>query len=183
MIRSFLCRETEKIFNREISNEIPEEIQRNALIKMRMLNRAYSPRDLKTPPKNKFELTRYGNKSKYSIPVGGNWKLRFSFTGTDFSDLELLSSEEETFEVKRNIFKPVHPGEILEKEFLTPLKLSQNKLAVSIGVPPRRINEIVLRKRKITADTAIRLGKYFNTSPEFWLGLQTDYELDVALTI
>jgi len=75
---------------------------------------------------------------------------------------------------------PLHPGEILEEEFLKPLNLSQNKLALTIGVPPRRINEIVLQKRKITADTAIRLAKYFNMSPEFWLGLQIDYDLDIA---
>jgi len=76
---------------------------------------------------------------------------------------------------------PVHPGEILEEEFLKPLNLSQNKLAIAINVPPRRINEIVLKKRKITADTAIRLAKYFNMSPEFWLGLQMDYDLDIAI--
>lgn len=75
---------------------------------------------------------------------------------------------------------PVHPGEVLLEEFLKPLALSQNRLALGIGVPPRRINEIVLEKRRITADTALRLARYFNTSPQFWLGLQADYDLDVA---
>ena len=75
---------------------------------------------------------------------------------------------------------PVHPGEILLEEFLKPMKLSQNRLALAIGVPPRRINEIVLGKRGITADTALRLAHYFNMSPQFWMGLQTDYALDVA---
>jgi antitoxin HigA-1 len=76
--------------------------------------------------------------------------------------------------------KPVHPGEVLLEEFLKPLNLSQNRLALSIGVPPRRINEIVLGKRSITADTALRLGRYFHMSPQFWLGLQMDYDLDVT---
>lgn len=76
--------------------------------------------------------------------------------------------------------KPVHPGEVLLEEFLKPMSLSQNRLALSIGVPPRRINEIVLGKRSITADTALRLGRYFGMSPQFWLGLQMDYDLDVA---
>jgi len=76
---------------------------------------------------------------------------------------------------------PVHPGEVLLEEFLKPLELSQNRLALSVGVPPRRINEIVLGKRRITADTALRLGRYFDTTPQFWLGLQSDYDLDVAL--
>jgi addiction module HigA family antidote len=75
---------------------------------------------------------------------------------------------------------PVHPGEVLLEEFLKPMGLSQNKLALSIGVHPRRINEIVLFKRRITADTALRLGRFFGTSPQFWMGLQNDYDLDVA---
>jgi len=75
---------------------------------------------------------------------------------------------------------PVHPGEILQKEFLEPMGISQNKLAMALHVPARRINEIVLGKRSITADTALRLARYFGMSPQFWLGLQMDYELDVA---
>ncbi len=74
---------------------------------------------------------------------------------------------------------PVHPGEVLFHEFLEPLGLSQNQLARDLGVPPRRINEIVLKKRRITADTSLRLARYFKMSPEFWLGLQMDYDLDV----
>ena len=80
---------------------------------------------------------------------------------------------------KRKI-PPLHPGEILLEEFLKPMGLSQNRLALDIHVPARRINEIVQGKRRITADTALRLGKYFNMSAKFWLGLQTDYDLDVA---
>lgn len=75
---------------------------------------------------------------------------------------------------------PVHPGEVLLEEFLKPMGLSQNKLAIHISVPARRINEIVLRKRKVTADTALRLGRFFGTSPQFWLGLQSQYDLDIA---
>ena len=75
---------------------------------------------------------------------------------------------------------PLHPGEILLEDFLTPMGLSQNRLALDIRVPARRINEIVLGKRRITADTALRLARYFNMSPQFWLGLQIDYDLDVA---
>jgi addiction module HigA family antidote len=75
---------------------------------------------------------------------------------------------------------PVHPGEILQKEFLEPMGLSRNRLALALGVSARRINEIVLGKRRITADTVLRLARYFKMSPQFWLGLQMDYELDVA---
>jgi addiction module HigA family antidote len=73
----------------------------------------------------------------------------------------------------------VHPGEILLEEFLKPMGLSQNRLARDIGVSPRRINEIVLGKRALTADTALRLARHFKMSAKFWLGLQMDYELDV----
>lgn len=75
---------------------------------------------------------------------------------------------------------PIHPGEILEEEFLKPMGISQYRLAKDISVPPRRINEIVHGKRSITADTALRLGKYFGISAQFWLNLQTRYDLEVT---
>ena len=76
--------------------------------------------------------------------------------------------------------KPVHPGEVLLEEFLKPMGVSQNRLALDIRVPARRINEIVHGKRRITPDTALRLARYFNMSAHFWLGLQMDYDLDSA---
>ncbi|MBK8539052.1 MAG: HigA family addiction module antitoxin [Anaerolineae bacterium] len=82
--------------------------------------------------------------------------------------------------IEASLLKPVHPGEVLSEEFLVPLGLSQNRLALAIGVHPRRINEIVLEKRAITADTALRLARFFGTTARFWLGLQADYDLDVA---
>lgn len=75
---------------------------------------------------------------------------------------------------------PIHPGEILSEEFLKPMDLSQNRLALALGVPARRINEIVLGKRGISADTALRLSAYFGNSADFWLGIQMDYDLDTA---
>ncbi len=75
---------------------------------------------------------------------------------------------------------PVHPGEILSEEFLKPMSLSQNRLALALCVPARRINEIVLGKRGISADTALRLSAYFGNSADFWLGIQMDYDLDTA---
>lgn len=75
---------------------------------------------------------------------------------------------------------PVHPGEVLLEEFILPMNLSQNRLAIDIGVDARRINEIVLGKRAITADTALRLSRFFGNSLQFWMGLQTQYDLNVA---
>ncbi|HUO77050.1 MAG TPA: HigA family addiction module antitoxin [Thermodesulfovibrionales bacterium] len=81
--------------------------------------------------------------------------------------------------MKKKLY-PVHPGEILSEEFLKPMGLSQNRLALNIGVSARRINEIVLGKRGITADTALRLARFFGTSAQFWTGLQSQYDLDVT---
>ena len=77
------------------------------------------------------------------------------------------------------IMPPIHPGEVLLLEYLEPLRVTQHRLAVAIGVPPRRINEIVHGKRRITADTALRMARFFGTSERFWLNLQGRYDLEV----
>jgi antitoxin HigA-1 len=82
--------------------------------------------------------------------------------------------------MKNNKLPPIHPGEILMEEFLEPMGISQYKLAKNISVPPRRINEIVHGKRSITADTALRFGRFFGMSAQFWLNLQIRYDLEIA---
>jgi addiction module HigA family antidote len=82
--------------------------------------------------------------------------------------------------MKTNNLPPIHPGEILREEFMLPHGLSQNALARALNVPPQRINEIVLEKRGITADTALGLARYLGTTAELWTGLQADYELRLA---
>jgi addiction module HigA family antidote len=82
--------------------------------------------------------------------------------------------------MKTRKLAPIHPGEILREEFMRPLGLSQNALARALNIPPRRINEITLEKRGVTADTALRLARYFGTTAELWTGLQADYELRLA---
>ncbi len=83
--------------------------------------------------------------------------------------------------MRKGKIPPVHPGEVLFEEFMRPMKLSQNRLGNDLGVSARRINEIVHGKRSITADTALRLSRYFGNSAGFWLGLQMDYDLDVEM--
>ena len=78
-------------------------------------------------------------------------------------------------------YPPIHPGEILMEEFLEQMGITQHKLAVSIGVPPRRINEIVCGKPRITADTALRLGRFFGMTAQFWINLQVRYDLEVEM--
>lgn len=82
--------------------------------------------------------------------------------------------------MKKKKLPPVHPGEVLLEEFLKPMQLGQNRLALAVGVPARRIHETVLGKRSVSADTALRLARFFGNSAQFWLGLQADYDLNVA---
>lgn len=78
----------------------------------------------------------------------------------------------------RTLYPPIHPGEVLQEEYIIPLGITQHRVAVAIGVPPRRINEIVHGTRRITADTALRLARYFGTSDDFWLNLQAHYDIE-----
>lgn len=82
--------------------------------------------------------------------------------------------------MSRRKLSPIHPGEVLLKEFLAPMGISQYRLAKDVGVPPRRINEVVRGQRSITADTALRLARYFRTTERFWLNLQTRYDLEMV---
>jgi len=79
-----------------------------------------------------------------------------------------------------DILSPIHPGEILLEEYLKPLGISRNRLGIALGIPPQRVGEIVKGRRSVTLDTALRLAKYFGTSPQFWLNMQTQYDLDKA---
>lgn len=81
---------------------------------------------------------------------------------------------------KNSKFPPVHPGEVLKEEFLSPFEITQYRLSKDIDVPPRRINEIVLHKRAVSPDTALRLSRYFGTTAQFWMNLQSHYDLEVA---
>jgi addiction module HigA family antidote len=87
-----------------------------------------------------------------------------------------------TTEIPVNGMRPIHPGEVLREEFITPLGLTAHALSMALQVPAPRISEIVRERRAITADTALRLAKYFDTSVQFWLNLQTDYDVAVART-
>ena len=82
-----------------------------------------------------------------------------------------------------NAMRPIHPGEILREEFLVPMQMSASALAIAVQVPAPRINDVVRERRGVSADTALRLGRYFGTSADFWMGLQTDYDLKTAESI
>jgi addiction module HigA family antidote len=95
--------------------------------------------------------------------------------------LSIIVGENTTMTRQKREIPPVHPGEILSEEFLKPLGLSMNQLALALRVPGNRINAIVAGQRAITADTALRLGRYFGTSPQFWINLQARYDLESTM--
>src|SRR5580700_6443935 len=159
MIRSFADEETALIWSGRRSRRLPFDMQATALRKLRLLNQARALSDLRVPPGNiRFASMTSGE----SALCGGKevWPMSKSSTITD---VEYLPNPT--------------PGEILLEDFLRPLGLSQTALAVAVRVPPRRINEIVLGKRAVTADTDLRLTRYFGLTPGFFLGLQADHDL------
>jgi addiction module HigA family antidote len=177
MIRSFACPETEKLFNDESSRRLPSQIQRVARRKLLVLHQARNLNDLRVPYANHLEALKDDRKGQHSIRVNDQWRICFRgmakmrLTWKLWTIIKIM---------KTNKLSPIHPGEILREEFMKPRELSQNALARALNVPPRRINEIVLEKRGITADTALRLARYFGTTAEMWAGLQADYDLRLA---
>jgi addiction module HigA family antidote len=148
---------------------LPSDIQAVDLRKLRLLNNARRIDDLRIPPANRLEALQGRRRGQHSIrtTINGGFAL--------FGEMAMpMRSKSST--ITERLPNP-SPGEILAEEFLKPMGLSQTALARAIGVPPRRINEIVLGKRTVTADTDLRLARYFRMSDGFFLGLQTDHDL------
>lgn len=170
MIGSFADVETQTIWSGRRSRRLPPDIQATALRKLRLLNQAKVLQDLRVPPGNRLELlkgSRAGSTAFVSMTSGAS-----ALPGRT-EDLTVLKSSTTTTDLIAN----PHPGVILLEDFLKPMSLSQHALARAVHVPPRRINEIVLGKRGVTADTDLRLARYFGVSEGFFLGLQADYDL------
>jgi addiction module HigA family antidote len=110
--------------------------------------------------------------------INDQWRVSFRWKDGNTHNVEFVDYHQE-MQMKKKM-PPIHPGEILAEEFLAPLGITQYRLAKDISVPARRINEIVHGQRSVTADTALRFGRYFNMSPQFWLNLQAHYDLDEA---
>jgi len=168
VILSFADRETERIWAGRRSRRFPSDLQDAALRKLRLLNVSGRLEDLRIPPGNRLEalkgIARASMRSASTISGA---------SASAGSTEEPRMSRSSTTTSLRN----PHPGEILLLEFLAPMGLSQSALARAVGVPPRRVNEIVLGKRAVTADTDLRLTRYFGLSEGFFLRLQADHDL------
>jgi addiction module HigA family antidote len=172
MIQSFADSETELIWAGRRSRKLPPDIQNVALRKLRLLNQAQVLGDLRVPPGNRLEALKADRQGQHSIRINDQWRICFVWDEGG----RHMSKSSTTTSTGRLLHNP-HPGEILLEEFLKPMGLSQNALARAVHVAPRRINEIVLGKRDITADTDLRLARYFGLSEGFVLGLQMEYDL------
>jgi addiction module HigA family antidote len=134
--------------------------------------------DLRVPPGNRLERLRGDRAGQHSIRINDQWRICFRWHGGDAYEVEICGLPLGKRMMAKRL-PPVNPGEILLQELLAPLGISQYRCAKDINVPPRRMNEIVHGTRAISADTALRLARYFVTSERSWLNLQAQYGLDV----
>ena len=180
MLRSFADKDTERVWRRECSRRPDQTTQRAALRKLVILDAAETLDDVRIPPGNRPEKLHGDRAGRYSIRINQQWRICFRWTAAGPEDIEIVGYHQRGgHDMGITAMAPVHPGEVLAEEYLAPLGVTQHKLAVAIGVPPRRINEIVHGTRRITADTALRLARYFGTSERFWMNLQGRYDLEV----
>jgi addiction module HigA family antidote len=148
---------------------------------MTALNAAPSLNTLRVLPGNRLEALSGDREGQHSIRINDQWRICFRWH--EGNAYEMSKSQTTTKKLESPMTKekmaPVHPGEILKEDFMVPMGISQYLLAKSIGVDPRRINALIHGKRAITADTALRLGRCFGIESEFWMNLQTHYDLEV----
>jgi addiction module HigA family antidote len=137
-----------------------------------------------SPPGNQLEALRGDRKGQHSVRINNQWRICFVCGGGNCDDVEIVDYYSVRSKARMSKpgppLPPVHPGEILREDFMKPAGLTVNKLALEFHVAARRIGEIVHGRRRITAETALRLARYFNTNAEFWLNLQTCYDLEVT---
>jgi addiction module HigA family antidote len=170
---------TQAVWQRQRSRRLDGPVQRVAWRKLAMLDAAETLTDLLIPPGNRLEKLTGDRAGQYSIRINQQWRIWATAGRTPGQKMWRSSTIAREEPVTENtVMPPVHPGEILLEEFLQPLSVSQYQLAKAIDVPARRINEIVHGQRRITADTALRLSRYFGTSERFWLNLQSRYDLE-----
>jgi addiction module HigA family antidote len=177
VIWSFGDRDTERLWHRELVKSLDSRVLRAALRKLAILDAAVTLYDLHAPPGNRLEALKGDRKGQHSIRIKTSGGSASPGPTLGQKTSRSWTTTKEVNEVSK--LAPIHPGEVLMEDFIAPLGITQHKVALAIGVPPRRINEIVHGKRRITADTALRLSRYFGTTDLFWINLQNRYDLEV----
>ena len=151
--------------------------------KLKQLDDAGSLEDLKVPPGNRLELLKADRAGRYSIRINDRYRVCFRWEAGRAYEVEIVDDTQEGDMTprKQQVWGwNIHPGEILREEFLKPMGISVYRLAKEIRLSRSRLNDIVREKRAISADTAVRLGRYFGTTPQFWMNMQASYELRQA---
>ena len=173
MIKSFGDKETEKVWVGLQSKKLPVDIQNVARRKLRMINNSQNINDLRIPPANHLEKLSGNLIGFHSIRINKQWRIIFKWENDNAIAIEIVD-----YHYNMEKLNNIHPGEVLKEEFLLPLEVSAYRLSKETFIPQTRISEILKGNRRITADTALRLSKFFGTSAKFWLGLQDDFDLE-----
>ena len=176
MIRSFADRATERLFRDGVCPAHWRSIESVVLRKLDILDAATLLGDLRSLPGNRLDPLKGNRRGQYSVRINRQWRVCFRWTpeGPEAVEIEITIKEAIMARLR------THPGEVLREEYLVPLGLSARALAKELDVPANRLTEIMRGVRDVTADTAIRLGRYFGTDPRFWLNLQAAHDLSRA---
>lgn len=183
MIQSFRGKGNEDIFNGRDTKAAraicPQHLWRRAARGLDQLDSAGTLDDLQIPPGNRLEALTGERTGQHSIRINDQFRLCFQWTVAGPEDVEIVDYHwKETAMIRVPTDRePTHPGEMLQEEFLKPMGLTQRVLAEGIHVPYQRVNEIVNRRRGISPSTALRLSRFFGTSPSFWMNLQMRWDL------
>ena len=177
-IRFFKCKDTRALFERRMSKRFAN-IEAVARRKLEQLNMAGRLDDLRIPPGNRLEALTGERAGQHSIRINDQWRVCFTWKGADADDVEIVDYHSARLIMTRKL-DPIHPGQILREEFLVPMGISNYRLAKEIGVPAQRIGEIVAGRRSITADTDLRLCKFFGLSDGYWLRGQARFDTETA---
>ncbi len=175
-IRFFKCADTETLFKLGRVKRFVN-CERPALRKLKQLDLALSIEDMRAPPANRLEPLKRDRAGQWSVRVSDQFRLCFKWND-GAEEVEIVDYQGASTMTKK--LKPVSPGEMLLEEFLKPLDMSKYRLAKEIGVPAQRIGEIIAGRRGITADTDLRLCRFFGLSDGWWLRLQADYDTQIT---
>jgi addiction module HigA family antidote len=179
VIKSFADKDTRALY----LGRCPQRwraIRSRAERKVTLLDAAASLDFLRAPPGNRLEKLGGDRGGQWSIRINDRWRVCIRWEDGDARDVEIVDYHWGGKTMAGNKMRPIHPGEILREEYMSPLGLSANSLARALGVTPARINDIVRERRGITADTALRLARYFGTDARSWMNLQSAYDLRVT---
>jgi proteic killer suppression protein len=179
MIRNFASAETEQFFASGKSRRFPTEILKRAAMRLTQLDAATRIEDLRLPPSNRLEALAHDRAGQWSTRINEQWRVCFRFENGDAYDVEIVDYHLRRTIMAKKGLPAIHPGEYLG-ETLGELNISQAEFARAIGVSPMRVSHVIKGSRPVTAELALLFGRAFDQSPQYWLNLQSAYDLKTA---